>query len=243
MAKTIQDPKDIFPQIIIDYEGLYGDHLISIILYGSAAGKDYRPGKSDINFMIVLSEKAIGQLDRAFSVIKKWQKRNVAIPLFLSDTYVETSMDVFPMEYLNFKREYVPVFGKDILKDLTFDPKFMRLQCEREIKGKLLLLREAYLEASGRGGALKDVIRNSIPALVSICEALLYLKGVKIPKRKRELVKTTCETFGADAAVFERLLDIKEDRFKPDSKEMGTLFRKYVLEMWKLAKLVDKMGG
>jgi len=243
MAKTIKDPKDIFPEIIIDYENIYGEDLVSIILYGSAAGENYRPGKSDINFMVVLSEKGIEQLDRAFSVVKKWQKRKVAVPLFLSETYVETSMDVFPIEYLNFQRNHVLVFGKDILKDLSFDFQFIRLQCEREIKGKLLLLREAFIEASGKARELRRVIGHSMPALIAIFEALLHLKGKEVPKQKRALVRSTCETFQMDAGVFERLLDIREGRIKTGNAEIGKLFKIYLREMRKLAKLVDALGG
>jgi len=243
MAKSLKDPKEIFPEIINDYQNIYGDDLISIILYGSAAGQDYRPGKSDINFMIVLSEKGIDQLDRAFPVVKKWRKKNVAIPLFLTESYMETSMDVFPIEYLNFKRNYVSVFGKDILKDLTFDPGFMRLQCEREIKGKLLILREAFLETAGKGKALNHVIGQSIPALVAIFEALLYLKEKELPEEKQEIVRSTREAFEMDAVVFQKLLDVNEEKIKPGNKEIGMLFKDYLREMRKLAKTVDTLGG
>ncbi len=75
MAKIPKDPKEIFEEIIDDYKGLFGGDLISIILYGSATGKDYRPGKSDINFMIVLSEDGIEHLDKAFKTAAKWLKR------------------------------------------------------------------------------------------------------------------------------------------------------------------------
>ena len=37
--------------------------------------------------------------------------------------------------------------GRDILKDLKIDLKNLRFQCEQELKGKLLNLRQAYLEA------------------------------------------------------------------------------------------------
>jgi hypothetical protein len=73
MAKSPQNPKEIFPDIIDDYRGLFGDDLISIILYGSATGSDYRPGKSDINFMVVLSENGIEQLEQAIKAVTKWR--------------------------------------------------------------------------------------------------------------------------------------------------------------------------
>jgi predicted nucleotidyltransferase len=243
MAKSPKEPKDIFTDIITDYKKAFGDDLISIIMYGSATGKDYRPGKSDINFMIVLSEEGIERIDMAFDIIKKWQKRNVAIPLFLTEAYVDTSLDVFPIEYLNFQRNYALVFGKDILKDLAFDREFIRLQCEREIKGKLLILRQAFLETSGKGKSLKEVIGNSISAFVAIFDALLHLKGQDLPRTKREVVKATAAEFDMDAALFEKVLDIKDEKVKPGDMEIMGLFKDYLREVRKLAKLVDTLRG
>jgi hypothetical protein len=242
MSKAPENPKDIFQEITDDYKGVFRNDLVSIILYGSATGKAYIPGKSDINFMIILTKAGIENLDKAFKTVDKWQKRNVAIPLFLTEHYVETSMDVFPIEYLNFQQNYVLVYGKDILKDLSFHHELVRLQCEREIKGKLLLLREAYMETSGKGKSLKEVIKQSIPAFVAIFEALLFLKDIEIPAEKRGMIKATCEAFGLDAGLFERLLGIKEEKTKPVEAEMNALFKAYLAEVRKLSVLADSMG-
>jgi hypothetical protein len=243
MARGIKDPKEIFPDIITDYKGIFADDVVSIFLYGSATSKDYIPGKSDINFMIVLSEDGIEHLDKAFDIVKKWRKKNLAIPLFLTENYLKTSIDVFPIEYLNVQSNYVPIYGKDILKDLSFQPEFIRLQCEREIKGKLLLLRKAYLESSGKGRALKDVVRHSIRAFIAIFDALLYIKGLELPKKKLEVIRAAAQAFDMDPGVFEKLLDIKEDKVKLSDDQMKKLFRDYLKEVRKLSKLVDALGG
>jgi hypothetical protein len=243
MGKYPRNPKDIFPEITDDYKGLFGDELISIVLYGSATGSAYIPGKSDINFMIILSESAIEQLDRAFKTVEKWQKRKVAVPLFLTEVYVETSLDVYPIEYLNFQRNHRLVYGKDILRDLRFNPDLVRLQCEREIKGKLLLLRKSYVETCGRKRALHRIVAQSIPAFVAIFEALLFLEGKDPLTEKRDTVKAVGEAFGLNAALFEKLMDIKEHRIKPDPVSMNTLFKDYLGEVRKLSKLVDRWGG
>lgn len=243
MAKNPQDPKEIFQEIIDDYKDLLGDDLISIILYGSATGGDYRPGKSDINFMMVLSEGGIDRLDSVFKMVDKWRKRKVATPLFLTEIYVESSLDVFPIEYLSFKRNHVLVYGKDILADLSFDSECLRLQCEREIKGKLLLLREAFLETAGKGRALKGLMAQSLQAFMAIFDALLYLKGKEIPRVKREAVRLTCETFHLDNRLFEKVLDIKEEKVKLKDAEINALFQAYLKEVRGLSRIVDKLGG
>ncbi len=243
MAKAPEDPKDVFTEITEDYRGLFGDDLLSIVLYGSATGPGYRPGKSDLNFMILLSEEGIEHLDRAFKAVSKWRKRNVAVPLFLTRSYVETSLDVFPIEYINLQHNHVLVYGEDILKDLTFQPGHVRLQCEREIKGKLLLLREAYLETEGKGRALKEVIGRSIQAFIAVFEALLLLKDMEIPPEPRSILGLGCRTLEIDSALFEKLLDIKEEKIRPDDRELNRLFGDYVREVRKLSKIVDALGG
>jgi hypothetical protein len=242
MAKAPQDPKEIFQEIISDYKGLFGDDLVSIILYGSATGQDYHPGKSDINFMIILTEAGIGKLDRAFDTVKKWRKRKVATPLFLTENYVETSQDVFPIEYLSFQRHHIVVHGRGILADLPLKRQFIRLQCEREIKGKLLLLRHAFLESDGKGKAIKDVISQSLGAFAAISEALLYLKGLEAPKGRRGKILAMAGAFKLDSSIFEKLLDIREEKKKPGADELKRLYLFYLGEIGKLAKLVDGLS-
>ena len=243
MSKAPNDPKEIFEEIVDDYKKVFAADLKGIILYGSAAGGSYRPGKSDINFMIVLTEEGIENLDRAFKTVDKWRKRKVATPLFLTKKYVARSLDVYPIEYLNFQRNHIPVFGGDFLDDLEFNPDFVRLQCEREIKGKLLLLWEAYLDTAGKKLALTEVIRQSLPAFIAIFEALLYLQGRELPLEKREIIRSTCELFDLDDMLFEKLIDIKEQKLKPDEATMNALFKAYLSEIRKLANLVDALGG
>ena len=243
MSRTSQDPKEISRQVVEDYRELYGEDLVSIILYGSAAGEDYRPGKSDINFMIVLSEEGIGNIDRAFETVHMWRKKKVAVPLFLTQEYIGTSMDVFPIEYLNFQRNHVLAYGKDLLENLSFDHANVRLQCEREIKGKLLVLRNAFLEAGGKGKAMKEVIAGSLQAFLAIFTALLFLKKIEIPSGKRAILKAVSDAYDLDPALFERVIDVKEDKIKLDDKEMRLLFKDYLKEVRRLSMIVDKLGG
>lgn len=241
MFRAPRDPEEIFPAIVDDYRHLFGNDLISIIVYGSAASGDYIPGKSDINFMVILSEKGIDSLDCSFKMVEKWKKRSVATPLFLTEDYVRTSLDTFPIEYLNFQNGYELVYGKDILKDITFDLHFLRLQCEREVKGKLLLLRQAFLETSGKGKYLIQLIGQSILSFIAIFRGLLYLKGEKPPLLKRDVIHQTCESFNIDGTLFEKLLDIKEKRTKPSGTEVSQIFQAYLKEVQKLWKIVDSL--
>jgi hypothetical protein len=241
MAKIPKNPEEIFPDIVDGLRDLFADDLVSVILYGSAASGDYVPGKSDINFMIVLSDDGIDRIDQAFDLVAGWHKRNIATPLFLTEAYVRTSLDVFPIEYLNFQNNYNLVYGKDILQDLSFDSQFLRLQCEREIKGKLLLLREGFLESRGKGRNLQPLISDSLGALIAIFNGLLYLKGKELPHHHRDVIKAFCEAFEMSATLFSKLLDVKGKKVKLSDRELTGLFKDYLREVQKLWKTVDAL--
>jgi hypothetical protein len=192
---------------------------------------------------VVLSEEGIERLDKAFKTVAKWRRHNVAIPLFLTEGYIQSSLDVFPIEYLNFQQNHRLVFGNDVLKGLSFEAEDVRLQCEREIKGKLLLLREAFLETMGKDRRLKELIGRSLGALIAIFEALLFLKEEAPRSGKRAVIARTCELFDLDEALFAKLLDIKEKTFRPGQDEVRAIFRDYLSQVRRLAQGVDALGG
>ena len=99
------------------------------------------------------------------------------------------------------------------------------------------------METAGRGRALRGVIGQSIQAFVAIFDALLYLKEKEVPKAKRDIVNLTCDTFDLDAGLFQKLLDVKEEKLKPDDTETKSLFQNYLKEVRKLSKIVDTLGG
>lgn len=243
MARYPEKPEEIFEPFVEDLRKVFERDLVNISLYGSAAGGDYRPGRSDLNFLIVLTEAGIERLDRAFDAVERWRKRRVAVPLFVTEAYIQGSLDVFPIEYLDMKRRHIHVYGRDILGGLSFQPEHVRLQCEREIKGKLLLLREGFLETGGRKRGLKALVAESLPSFVAVFEGLLFLKDKEIPAAKRDVLRAGCEAFSLDARLFEELLQVREERIKPDEARLLEMFKLYLKEVRKLAMLADSWGG
>lgn len=241
MAKAPKKPEEIFTEITEDYQQIFGAHLLSMILYGSAAGEDYIPGKSDLNFLVLLTDQGIERLDRALAMVTRWRKRKVAIPLFMTRSYLVGSQDSYPIEFLNMKRRHIVVFGEDVLADLAFDPCHIRLQLERELRGKLLHLRSGYAATEGNTRKIRELIKMSLTAFVSLFSALLYLKNIEIPNGKRDIIMAAGKAFDIDAPIFLKCEEIrrKTDRFS--SSEVQALIRAYMKEVSRLCDQIDRM--
>lgn len=240
MAKTPEKPQDIFEPLTKDYLNVYGDDLISLILYGSAAGGDYIKGKSDINILVVLTQSGIDRLDACLQLVKAWRKRSVAVPLLMTKEFITSSLDAYPIEFLNMRNNSELIYGENVLESLIFKPEDLRLQIEREIKGKILWLREGYLESEGSEKRLRELIGQSITAFVAIFNALLYLKTGHSPRNKQETIKRTAETFDLDAGTYESCLAIRTG-VRPPSGDVVDIFKKYLAETRKIAHIVDQL--
>jgi len=241
MGKIPNRPEDIFDELKQDYTALFGDDLVAIILYGSGARGEYVPKKSDINLLIVLSDTGIEHLGDATDAVAKWRKRNVRVPLVMTRGYIESSLDAFPLEFFNIKSAYKVIHGEDILKDVVIQKGDLRLQCERELKAKLLLLRESFLEANNKTHLLRELVAQSLSAFISIFKALLYLKGDEVPEKNEAVLSATVQSFGLDREVFQTLWYIKREEKKLDRDDLKEMVQKYISEIRGLSTQVDQM--
>lgn len=241
MGKIPKDPKEIFQEITKDYQVAFDNDLLSIILYGSGASGDYVPKRSDLNFLIALTEEGINTLEVSFKVVSKWRKRNVSTPLFLTNSYITSSLDTFPIEFLNMKMNHILVFGEDVLANISFEKGDLRVQCERELKAKLLHLRKGYLETSQRAVNMRLLIVHSIPAFIAIFKALLYLKDIEVPAKREETVSRVCEEFDLDQGLFSTILSVKDKGEKSSKGEIDWLIHRYISEIRRLSSVVDNM--
>jgi hypothetical protein len=241
MSQSPKKPEDIFPVITGDCKSVFGGELLSIILYGSGAGGDYQPGKSDLNFMITLTDTGIDSLENAMGMVKRWRKSSVALPLFVTRSYILDSLDSYPVEFINIKRRCQLVYGEDILANLSFDHKHIRLQIERELRGKLLHLREGWLETAGKPSEIRKLISISLTAFVSLFSALLYLKGIGIPDARRDVISAAADAFAFNASVFLDCDNVRRGSDHFSSTEIKTLFKNYLLTVGRLCNQIDRL--
>jgi len=241
MSKIPEKPEDIFDEFKDDYITIFGDDLVSVILYGSGARGEYIAKKSDINFLIVLNDNGMEYLNDSIDLVAKWEKRRVPVPLFLSEDYIKSSLDAFPLEFFNIRLAYSVAYGKDVLKDLNIEKGNLRLQCERELKAKLLLLRRSFLQANGEVRLLTGLVKQSFSAFISIFNALLYLKGNEIPGEYLSIIKEMSENYDINRDLFKDLSQIKKEEKKFTKDEIKKIVWEYILEIKGLSKKVDQM--
>lgn len=241
MESVVQHPDEVIEPFVTEVKRLFGKGVVSVILFGSGATGDYIPKRSDLNFLVVLDEDAIAQIGKAQSLLSRWQRKRISLPLFLTKAYIKASLDSFPVEFLNMQSAYIVYHGEDVLKDLEFQADDIRLQCERELKGKLLQLRQGYILTKGKMKPSRILIMESIVTFTSIFRALLFLRKNSVPQTKQDVMLAACREFDLDEGVFSVLLSVKEYTTTLSQRQLDLNMKKYIAEIQKLVGTVDKM--
>jgi hypothetical protein len=159
----------------------------------------------------------------------------------MTRNFISSSLDAYPIEFLNMKNNSILMYGENVLDSLVFKPEDLRLQIERELKSKILLLREGYLDSEGSARKLRQLIGRSLTAFVAIFNAMLYLKQNQAPRNRRETLDEMKRIFTIDAEVFRLCFEIRQDTDKLSGKEIIDIFKKYLQEAEKACSIIDEL--
>ncbi len=235
-----KNTETIYAEILDCYTDTFKDSLHSIYIYGSATTDDFNEKYSDINVAIILDDISIQNLIKVRSCIKTLRKKNVTAPLFLTKEYIMDSLDSFPIEFLAIKSSHLTLKGDDLFAEISIEPEHIRLEAERELKGKLLLLRASFLENIDKKNVLNALVVNSFSALIPVLKGILFFKGSEIPINALDVIKRASEVCEVDLSSFESAYKIKNRYLKLKSDEFVTFFESYISTVDLLTDLVDK---
>jgi hypothetical protein len=218
---------------------LVGTGTHSLYLVGSAVTSDWDPGRSDINTLLVLREMDLAALESIAPLGQRHKRSGIAPPLVMDLAYIGSSLDVFPMEFHEMRLIHETVLGEDILAPITIDRGDLRHQCEREIKGRLVGLRQAYLRALGEPKALTEALVRFLAGYQPLARGILVLLGKEPPLRRSEAFAALAAAAGPEAGVFVEMLALKEGRAKPDAAGTRDLFERCHRATERLGRIVD----
>jgi len=150
---------------------------------------------------------------------------------------------VFPIEYLEMKEANILLHGTDVLADVEVSTENLRRQCEEQVKGKLIHLRQGYMETGGDGRAVAGLIASSIGPFVSVMRNVLRLLGKDAPSGYAAVIDRFCKETALAGRPFMDALNVRQGTVKPKVDDAHRLYSAYLGEVERMADLVDKMAG
>jgi hypothetical protein len=219
----------------------HSQNIHSFHIVGSAVMSDYHEKLSDINSVVVLHDMDLSFIAFLAPLGKKYGGKRIAAPLVMTPEYIRKSIDAFPVEFLNFKLVHKTVYGDDVLNKVKIKKSPLRLQCERDIKVKLIGLRQGYLSSLGKKEHVAAVLVRSVSGTMALFRAVIYLLGKKPPVPRTDVIRTFGAATGVETDIFEKLLLLKAGAMKPSELELRALFERYYLSLESIEKIIDDL--
>ena len=219
-----------------------GHEFLSAYLTGSVLTQGFDPKHSRVNLAIIARTLPIGVLDAVARRIPRAGKPPHFEPMFLTRNQIEKSLDVFPIEWLEMQERHLLLEGDDVLAQIEVPRTWLRLQCEHELRGKHIQLRQAYVLLADRPAELRRVLHASASSFAALFRTLLRLRGETPPAESQRVVERVAEMFGLDAQglLSAHLVRYTSRRHKP--AEILPLYQRFLLEIDRLIGAIDRLS-
>jgi predicted nucleotidyltransferase len=210
----------------------------SALLYGSAARGDYVPGRSDINLLLILDAVAPPTLRGLGPAFAAWRKSSPHPPLVIARAEWDRADDTFPIELADMRTAYRVLRGADPLAGRAVDRADLRRAVERELRGKLLRLRQGYVAAAADQALLGEVAGRSAATIMVLLRAILVLLDRAVPGNPLELAAAAAGAIGVDG---EPLLDVIRHRAEAGWRCTPREFEEYLDTVARATVFVDQL--
>jgi hypothetical protein len=152
-------------------EQAFGENLISAFLHGNCLMEGFDALHLPWTVSFILKDNSPAEIEKLHPLVKRARKENIRFGYFFSPKEIVSALDTFPLEFLHIANRNVSLCGITPLSGFEPHREKLRLQCEHELRGILVHLREGF--ANTHPGKDMDAFASE-----SIREALPVLYGV-----------------------------------------------------------------
>jgi hypothetical protein len=229
--------------LVGELDAALGSKLRAVLLYGPAARGEPAGGALDLHLLVVLADLALDTIAAAGPALERWvgagRGRGRPFPRLVTAESLAAAADVFPIELTEIAAHHVVLHGASPLGGVpAIDLEHLRLQCERELREKLMRLEEAYALGRGKPAELVRLLTASYPTFVRIFRGCLRLLGEPPPETSVDTARAFCRRAQVDAEAFAAVDRLRRGA-EPDGGA-GGLFARYHAAITAAVAAVDR---
>ncbi len=214
----------------------------SAVLYGSAARDEHLDDYSDLNVLLVAESLEPQVLQRLRAAIEPLRAHSRVPPLIFTLDEWRRSADVFPIEIVDMQVARRILAGPDPLERMAVAPDDLRRALEREFRGKLLRLRQAYALLDDQPGVLAETVVRSISVLAVLFRATLVLADGRAPVDTQQVMARAATVIGFDAESVTSIYQARGSRRPAVGREAT---ERYLAAVGRAVQFIDQfhLGG
>ncbi len=234
--------QQLLQRYVKETTALLGSQLEGILLYGSAVGGEFLPGRSNVNLLLMLSGYEREGMQRYAKAHKRWSREQFVVPLVVTEAELTKAGTVFPLEYLEIQERHRVLWGRDPFIGLHIDRTHLAYQVLQGIHSNLVRLRQRFIEGGGTEEAMTMLLPLSLTALLPCLRGLQRLAGQPALFQSDALLTAIRSLTGLDLTGLGDVLELKRGIISPGPVEVPRLYERYAGNLDALIALVRPDG-
>ena len=218
-----------------------GSNLAGLILYGGLARGRYRPGKSDINLVVLLDDTETASLAAIAPVLRAaWRAWRVE-PFIIRPAEVARLSVTFPTKLLDIARHRLVLAGADPFADIQVSREQVRLRIEQGLRNSELRLRRRYVSIFDDTQALAATLAEVAASLKVEFAAMLQLVHRDAPSEATSaaVLEAAADAFDLDRAALQRIAALRREA--DQAEDLPALYNRTLAVIERAAQIVSAM--
>jgi predicted nucleotidyltransferase len=229
VRELVQDlPEDVahvLDEFVAAARTAFGDDLVSVLLYGSAAEGALR-ATSDVNVILVLSSFVPAKADRLRDPLRTAYAAVKLSAMFLLRDEVAMAAQAFAQKFADVLRRRRVLYGDDPFSAVSIPREVLVARLNQVLLNLTVRMRALYVERGLREEQLAGVIADMAGPIRASAASLLELEGGK-PGSPKEALRRFTESLGEPGwgETLARVSQARETRILPPGVAGETVLR------------------
>jgi|GEM_PF-3527698 len=206
-------------QFVQQLQDTFGTNFISAYRYGD-----------DLESILLLFNQLTPDLYEKIKILFTKNKIIYSQCHLFTQKEFKEALDVFPLEFISIQESHLLLAGSDVLQNISINLNHLRHECEFYLRSNMLKLREAALHPKFNP---TFIMKQSIGSYIGIFRSLFKLKGLPVPKAKKDVILQLANLIPFETSVFISILDAL-----PQQK-IDSLFPSYLKELDEIIDRID----
>jgi len=241
-AKMPQHAQATLHAYLRDAKKMLKDDVHAIVLYGSLARGDYLEGRSNMNVLMVFESLTLDIMKRCAKLNSQWSKERIVTPLMFTRQELSSFFETFPLEYFEIRDQHIVLAGKDPFPELHIQARNLRWECEREIRGNLIRVRQQFVESKGNSEGIHALLPISLTTVIPCLRGLYRLLGQSPQGTPDIILDRMPSVLDLDPGAFHEVWLLKRGQSTPGKHDFPNLLGRYLGALSALINRVEILG-
>jgi predicted nucleotidyltransferase len=224
-----------------DITSAAGENLSGLVLYGSLARGRHRPGRSDVNVVVLLVDTSTESLAAIAPALRAAWRSVQLEPFILKPSEIQSMSDAFPTKLLDIQDHHILLMGENPFAELKVDREHIRLRVEQELRNIALRMRRRYVSIFDDPTLLQAALANVAVSLKVELAALMRLAGKDLPSESTSaaVLDAAAVEFSLDRDALARVAAMRRDSSLAD--DLPALYNRVLISITRAVEIADQM--